>query len=105
MAYQLHRKLHLGSSWLERCYDAESEVFFKVVLLQVKVTADVAAAQKFASTYGQVVVKPRASSGGDGVWLCSEDDDAWLGLCHVPSCHDLSLIASTLPHFCNTSSR
>lgn len=79
--------------------------FCEVLVLEVKVTADVVAAQKFASTYGQVVVKPRASSGGDGVWLCSEDDDAWLGLCHVPSCHDLSLIASILPHFCNAPSR
>ncbi|CAK9074632.1 unnamed protein product [Durusdinium trenchii] len=39
------------------------------------VTADVRAAQQFARANGQVVVKPRASSGGDGVWLCNDDDD------------------------------
>lgn len=39
------------------------------------VTADVRAAQHFAVQFSQVVVKPRASSGGDGVWLCNDDDD------------------------------
>lgn len=38
------------------------------------VTADVAEARRFARRWAQVVVKPRASSGGDGVWLCREEE-------------------------------
>ena len=43
----------------------------------VEVTADVRAAQRFAGGFPRVVVKPRASSGGDGVWLCNDDDEPW----------------------------